>query len=91
MQTIQQAAQAYAASAGSYAAAQQLLSCLQALKEAAEARPKVWLAHAAAYKTMLPLLISGLLHWKVVSIMEIVLQLLLLLLPAPDIPKTGLK
>lgn len=91
LQAILQAAQAYASSPCSYTAAQQLLRHLQALKEAAEARPKVWLAHVTAHKATLPLLIAGLLQWKLVAAMETVLQLLSLLLPAPEAPKEGPK
>lgn len=91
LQDLQQAAPACAASTGSYTAAQQLLSRLQSLKEAAEARPKVWLAYATAHQALLSRLVAGLLQWKLVAAVEIVLHLLVLLLPAPEIPKEGIK
>ena len=91
VQGLQQATLAYAEDAGSYTAAKQLLSCLQSLREAAEARPKVWLAYATAQATVLPALMAGLLQWKLASGMEPVLQLFALLLPSPEVPKEGMK
>ena len=91
MQGLQQAILAYAKDAGSYTAAKQLLSYLHSLREAAEARPKVWLAYATAHSAVLPALMAGLLQWKLASAMESVLQLFALLLPSPEVPKEGMK
>ena len=91
LQVLQTAASAYMVDAGSYDAAQKLLTNLQSLKEAAESRPRVWLEFVAAQLAVLPFLVKGLLHWQFAVAMERVLQLLTLLLPAPVLPKEGLK
>ena len=61
------------------------------MKDAAEARPKVWLAVATADRAILPALVAGLLSWQMPSALERGLQLLGMLLPAPELPKDGLK
>jgi len=74
-----------------HSAAQQLVACLGRMKEAAEARPKVWLSLVDSDQGALPGLVAGLLQWQTPSALERALQLMMLLLPAPEIPKDGLK
>ena len=74
-----------------HTAAQQLVTRLGSLREAAEARPKVWLGLVDSQKDALPALVAGLLQWRVPAALERALQLLMLLLPPPEIPKDGIK
>lgn len=75
----------------SHTAAQQLVTGLGSLKEAAEARPKVWLGLVDSDKDALPTLVAGLLQWRMPSALERALQLIMLLLPAPEILKDGIR
>lgn len=74
-----------------HTAAQQLVTQLGSLREAAEARPKVWLGVVDSQKDALPALVAGLLHWRVPAALERALQLFMLLLPPPEIPKDGIR
>jgi len=60
-------------------------------KDAAETRPKVWLSLVESQEGVLQALVAGLLSWQMPSALERALQLVMLLLPAPEIPKDGLK
>lgn len=75
----------------SHTAAQQLVTRLGSLKEVAEARPKVWLGLVDSDKDVLPALMAGLLQWRMPSALERALQLVMLLLPAPEILKDGIR
>ena len=75
----------------SHSAAQQLVTRLGSLKEVAEARPKVWLGLVASDKDVLPALVAGLLQWTMPSALERALQLVMLLLPAPEVLKDGIR
>ena len=91
LQAVQAAVVTHLQEPSSHSAAQQLVTGLGSLREAAEARPKVWLGLADSQKDALPSLVAGLLHWRMPSALERALQLFLLLLPAPEIPKDGIK
>ena len=91
VQALQAAMVTFSTDPTSHGAAQQLIACLCKTKEAAEARPKVWLTLVSSEQGVLSALMAGLLHWQMPSALEKALQLIMLLLPAPEIPKDGLK
>ena len=91
MQALQNALTSYSKDVTSHSAAQQLVTQLGSLREVAEARPRVWLSLVDTQKDALPALVAGLLQWQLPSALERALQLFMLLLPAPEIPKDGLK
>ena len=88
---MQTAVTSYSEDVTSHSAAQQLVTQLGSLREAAEARPKVWLSLMDAQKDALPAIVAGLLQWQLPLALERGLQLFMLLLPASEIPKDGLK
>ena len=91
MQALQAAVASHHADPSSHSAAQLLVGSLGKMKDAAEARPKVWLGLVDADSGLVKGLVAGLLCWQMPSALERALQLLMLLLPAPEIPKDGLK
>ena len=91
LQALQAAAASHSADPTDHSAAQHLVACLGKAKDAAETRPKVWLSLVESEDGVLQALVAGLLSWQMPSALERALQLVMLLLPAPEIPKDGLK
>ena len=91
LQALQAAAASHTADPTDHSAAQHLVACLGKAKDAAETRPKVWLSLVESQEGVLQALVAGLLSWQMPSALERALQLVMLLLPAPEIPKDGLK
>lgn len=91
MQALQAAVDTHLQDPSDHNAAQQLVTRLGSLREAAEARPKVWLGLVDSEKGAVPALVAGLLQWRVPAALERALQLLMLLIPSPEIPKDGIK
>ena len=91
LQSLQASVATHLQDPSSHSAAQQLVTQLGSLKEAAEARPKVWLALVDSQKDAVPTLVAGLLQWRVPLALERALQLLMLLLPSPELSKDGIK
>ncbi|KAL0024070.1 hypothetical protein WJX79_002966 [Trebouxia sp. C0005] len=88
---LQAAAASHNADTADHSAAQQLVACLGKAKDAAETRPKVWLSLVESEEGVLQALVAGLLSWQMPSALERTLQMVMLLLPPPEIPKDGLK
>ena len=91
LQALQAAAASHSADPTDHSAAQHLVACLGKANDAAETRPKVWLSLVDSEEGVLQALVAGLLSWQMPSALERALQLVMLLLPAPEIPKNGLK
>ena len=91
LQALQAAAASHSVDPTDHSAAQHLVACLGKAKDAAETRPKVWLSLVESQEGVLQALVAGLLSWQMPSALERALQLVMLLLPAPEIPKDGLK
>jgi len=91
LQALQAAAASHSADPTDHSAAQHLVACLGKAKDAAETRPKVWLSLVESEEGVLQALVAGLLSWQMPLAQERALQLVMLLLPAPEIPKDGLK
>lgn len=91
LQALQAAAASHSADPTDHSPAQHLVACLGKAKDAAETRPKVWLSLVDSEEGVLQALVAGLLSWQMPSALERALQLVMLLLPAPEIPKNGLK
>lgn len=91
LQALQAAAASHNADTADHSAAQQLVACLGKAKDAAETRPKVWLSLVESEEGVLQALVAGLLSWQMPSALERTLQMVMLLLPPPEIPKDGLK
>ncbi len=91
LQALQAAAASHSADPTDHSAAQHLVACLGKAKDAAEMRPKVWLSLVESQEGVLQALVAGLLSWQMPSALERALQLVMLLLPAPETHKDGLK